>query len=867
MNVLETRFVFDDKDGIKIDYVRNKLTQANDSINNFGKGSLIGKNLADAIKPAESAFDSLNKKVNDSTFKPTISRYWEAEENKTIGSLKAIENAVTKTNNSISSLSPPSLKNDEFVKTLQPEVKFKIDDKSFIDLDKLQKKADDTRKTFADISAQRINSGQIGNLTKELVSAHERSKQLAGDIRNIKTELASPNRKSSIRFLTDELIAAEREADSLNRKLNSLPAGVGSARNGNNSLKLSSFQKQNLSYQINDVLTGLASGQNVTQIAAQQSGQIAQIFSPAQASALVAAYAPLVGILGAGAAALALTYKITGDIRAEAEKRLKIEENLSKEYTKQQKEIKNARRDFETDRRLQTYEQNFSSAVKDDSVEDLKKRRANLLKLVDINPDPNGSDAFISAFKNQIKAIDAQINSAYETRRIAREKELMSYQNFINSQKQINAIEIENNLNFGKALAASRSGGVALIRQTTLLETEALKKQIEINNQFALSAKRNLSPEDLKEGKDLDIAFKNAADNARIQGQINTLQLTSQKQIADELKNNERRVIDLGKAYKSVFNELSAKVNSDNPFVVIFAESRSELDKLKDSLRGLPEEMQRAAIASQQAINRNKLFEARIDNNLSAFDLRETANRFRNPPADSLVDKQRFEEIVKSDIRRGLFSNGSFGTYGSSLAIGAGADYEKLTDGQKRDIYEINQLKNLRNPNANFNSLFSSDVNDRSLISRLARERVANPNENLSLNERLQKQLSIINSGVSTDGERGIADRRLIGLTSGLDPAQIRADLREQIAAANEREAVRKEKYESELLRVQKDELEVSRRIADVQEKLLKIAEKQGLEGLNNLLQIQLLDKTDNGIELLGASGTQADVRRTYFDE
>src|SRR5215204_7102709 len=98
-NLLETRFVFDDKEGIKIDAIQKKLTDANGDINNLGKNSLFGKNLADSIKPAENALDSLTNKVNDSVSKPTISRYWEAEENKTIGSLKAIENAIAKTNN------------------------------------------------------------------------------------------------------------------------------------------------------------------------------------------------------------------------------------------------------------------------------------------------------------------------------------------------------------------------------------------------------------------------------------------------------------------------------------------------------------------------------------------------------------------------------------------------------------------------------------------------------------------------------------------------------------------------------------------------------------------------------------------------
>lgn len=329
-----------------------------------------------------------------------------------------------------------------------------------------------------------------------------------------------------------------------------------------------------------------------------------------------------------------------------------------------------------------------------------------------------------------------------------------------------------------------------------------------------------------------------------------------QKKINDEIDKGKKKVDDLGKAYKSVFDNLSVKTNSQNPFVQLFSDSRTELDKLKESIKGLPEELQKAAIASQQALNKNKLFETRLDNNLSAFDLRETANRFRSPQSDTLVDRRRFEEIVQNSISRGNFFGGVFGTYGSNLSNRFGG-FDKLSDLQKRDIYEVEQLKLLRG---------DGGAGDRSLISRLARERVGGTDENLSLNDRLRKQLSIINSGVSNEAERGIADRRLIGLSSGLDPSQIKAELREQIAAANEREAVRKENYERELLNIERENLEINKKIAAAQDKLLQIAEKDGLEGLNNYLKITVEDKTSGGIST-GSAGTQDDVRNNYFNE
>lgn len=764
-NVLETSFIFNDRDSAKVDTLFNKLTTANDKLNNLGKNSLVGKNIADSIKPAETALDSLTKKVDDSVQKPTISRYWETEETKTIGSLKAIENAVNKTNNLFSGAgSSPAMIKPATVLPDLPKVAFKTDEKNFIDLERIQKKADGINKSFAEISASRLNGGQIGTLTKEIVVAQERSKQLASDIRNIKTELGKTTSKSSIRFLTEELQAAEREADQLNRKLNTLPVGAGAGKGiGANNLRLSSFQKQNLSYQVNDVLTGIASGQNLTQIAAQQSGQIAQIFNPAQASALVAAYAPLVGILAAGAASIALVYKITGDLRAEAEKRLKIEENLSKEYTKQNKARKEAINDLRDAETAQKFGRSFAGELKNLDDEALKRRQETFRKTFSFNPVGESAEKA----QNSILAINDELARRQDERR-----------------RQADEAFNQRNENFKK----SQTGAIVLENK---LQVEIEKSKIKVG--------------------------------------------------------------ELGKAYKSVFDSLAQKSASNNPFVSLFFDSRIELEKLKESLKGLPEEMQRAAIASQQAINRNKLFETRLDNNLSAFDLRETAEKFRNPNQTE-AENARLREIVQ----RSIDTKNSYGEFitRQNKILNKNGDIN-LTREQERSIYEVEQLRFLRG---------DGGVNDRSLISRLARERVNGFDQNISLNERLQKQLSIINSGVSTESERGIADRRLIGLSNGLDPAQIKADLREQIAAANEREAVRKENYERELLRVQTEDLDVNRKILANQEKLLKIAEKDGLEGLNKFLEITVRDETRGGVTT-GSSGTQTDVRNNYFND
>ena len=96
-------------------------------------------------------------------------------------------------------------------------------------------------------------------------------------------------------------MAEEQLAADANRARAALEGG----RSGSVGLfGLRPYELQNLSYQINDVVTGLASGQHVTQVIAQQGGQILQLFPRAVSSVVGALKNP--AVLGAGVAIGAL---------------------------------------------------------------------------------------------------------------------------------------------------------------------------------------------------------------------------------------------------------------------------------------------------------------------------------------------------------------------------------------------------------------------------------------------------------------------------------------------------------------------------------------------------------------------------------
>ena len=110
----------------------------------------------------------------------------------------------------------------------------------------------------------------------------------------------------------DELAKAEEHlALQANRAREALANSGGTGKLGLFGLK--PYEFQNLSYQINDVFTGLASGQHLTQVIAQQGGQILQLFPKVANSGIGAFSNPAVLGFVATVGALALGIKHAAD--------------------------------------------------------------------------------------------------------------------------------------------------------------------------------------------------------------------------------------------------------------------------------------------------------------------------------------------------------------------------------------------------------------------------------------------------------------------------------------------------------------------------------------------------------------------------
>ena len=133
-----------------------------------------------------------------------------------------------------------------------------------------------------------------------------------------------------------------------------------------------------------------------------------------------------------------------------------------------------------------------------------------------------------------------------------------------------------------------------------------LKKKFVCKNQFISEQVRNLTPEERSgsKGKEVALAAVEAVNRLERQGAIVKLEAT--RQINDEIEKGHKKADELTKKATSIFDSLFTKLNAQNPIALAFSEGQKELDKLKESLKGLSPELQKQAIAIQTKLNADK---------------------------------------------------------------------------------------------------------------------------------------------------------------------------------------------------------------------------------------------------------------------
>lgn len=825
-NELKTSFVFDDRDFKKIDALHRKLTDVNASFNNLGGsvkfGETVGKNAmiaGESVDKLTKKFDDFKTKADNLNFKPTISRHWENEASSVSKSADKIKLATDKLNNPTYTPGKPTGFNPAGADSTKPAFADKYGP-AFSDIENRLGKVQTGFQKLA-------GKGQFDMISQGAFAAEKKVNDLTNRLRSLKAESADPSNIKYFEQYKNGIRDAEKELSRFEAKQRALTnvtgAGGRDAVGRPTGLQLSGFQKTNLSYQVNDIATMAAMGANPTQIIASQAGQIAQIFSPEQVAAFTAKYAALVPILGAGAAAIGLTWKITGDIREDAERRLKTEEKITATLNKQRLAAQELSNDFNK-RQKEDAERRRIQYFQEDTPIDLIRTKRNSLEQgmgrLANNTTAEGVE-LLAAYRNEFELLDKQLKDFDRSR----EKIAKAAPDLAFDQRKL---DFKNNQESERLSIEKRNAEMA----------ERFRKSLEAGNE---------------------------------------------------------KVKELGKTYTETFENIFQKTNQLNPFSQVFSEADKTLQTLKNSIKGLPADLQNAAISLQNNLNSNALFSTRLDNALNAFDLRDSAAGFRNfkeKPFEIKDKDQFFKDYIDfygKRIEEGLSKKLLENTFGSPVYVTDRSQFSQVSGGGS--VRRENRPFTGYAQNATFGGTTQYDLRDGLNLAfdrvsgggSIRRERSfsdlsefekqkylstvnqVDDTKNLSLQNRLDKQFSIINSlGAANPEQIALANRKIISLTQGVDPSQLTSSQREQAALAREREAVRVENAEREAKADRAAQLAVSKSIDVHLAAIRKIAEKDGIEGVNKAIEITVKDETNSGVKVLGATPTQKDMIGYY---
>lgn len=582
---------------------------------------------------------------------------------------------------------------------------------------------------------------------------------------NLSIDLVINDRDATVKLdsFKGNLVKAEIEASRLGTAGSVAFEKLGGGANRSiQPLQLAKGQAQQLSFQINDIATSLASGASPFQVMAQQGGQVIQAFGgvngtlAATKAALAAVGLSLGGLAvfgGLAAAGLAVV-KITESIRTEAERRLKAEEAIVAAMNRQRllgiEIAKNTERVLKQD----AADDQFSQFLKNGSIDDLQRRLENIRRLQNV-----GGNTDVGVDPKTGKAI--AVESEASKRRV----------------EELRRLEQE-----------IRERG----RQTSSDRSNVFEQQAE--------------------------NYKKSQESAR----------KAQEEFAKSVEEGRKKVGELGKTYNAVLDGIVQRSNANNPFVQLFSEADRSMKVLRENTRGLSRDVIAQFEAMEQKANSLKLFEARIESGLGALGLRNEAANFRNP-----VDPEKNRLQQDAIIRQFLADNPN---YGNSFFGGSG-DFRSITYDQ----------------NGNMDEATRRDILSRSQLGRNTLETPAD-----RLNKTLQDQFNLLNQNARSPDEQRIADRRFAALTQGVNPLELSDRNREAAAAVREREAVRIESAEKEAIDVARESRDLQKRIAESQEKLLLIAEKQGIRGV----EIAIRDGTSGGVDV--KSPTSSDTGSLY---
>ncbi len=624
-NELSVEFIFNDRDGFKVDSLKKNFIEVNTEANSL----------------------KTDKSVNE----------FNKLENAGLNSLNRIKNATNEING------------------LPVKPSIEIPKKPLADLetlkyqtDEVKRKALEVQKSFGSIAKERLSSGNVSHLTKEIETARDRSKQLTDDIRQIKTELNKPNRKSSIAFLTEELRGAEKETESLNRKLSTLQspdrlrAGQLSPKTTAQRRGITDFQRSALEIAddfapagTNRIFNAVAReilllGTAETTLAA--STTTATVATTAQTTANAAAgvtaaatttaveaetaaffglsYASL-GVFAAAAAAGFAVISTSQTIREQSEKRLLNEQSIAGAISKQVLGLRDALTEYDKFEKRLSDNELFSNRIKSD------------VNSFDAGAVKKEQDRIRSENKSTITEINRlQADLAQKEKSLEYAKNRNVNQNLLTTlgigneytagQKQTDVAAAERAVEkTRKRIAENESAlerGKGAFQQTNEALNDIRTKQNEVFNE-----KNEIFKKSQKDARDFD------------QSQIKSL------------KKSEDQITAI-KLLKSEFNTFAAESASNkNPFVSLFAEADSAGERMEKRFKSLGSEYVKLATEIEKNNIAKKLNELKFESDKKALGFEQSAASVSRIRDTQFTSFERAISIVERKVDSALKIN------------------------------------------------------------------------------------------------------------------------------------------------------------------------------------------------------------------
>ena len=591
--------------------------------------------------------------------------------------------------------------------------------------------------------------------------------------------------------------------------------------------RLTYQQKTQLSFQANDVISGLAMGQSPFQILAQQGGQIVQVFQQTKvtqegvvkattaAATAQAAFAAnsrqaaveiakghqsmtllgasaigLGAIAAAGLVTIGAVYKATRDIEEAAQRRLATEKAiqgvLNEQYLTQvkfKKELEGdaADRDFRAvlaagqgnpaylqtllSRTVRTQEEEFNRVSRDLTRRGVYASALGLRSQEELDRLGIKNGLSSEAYINQGKP------AGYDERQERLRKQIKELTAELDQARRDAPSSVDRQIQ-EQALQSARNAREAEL-QAYVKRFEDQQKNLE-----RVLKKRNATVAELQKGLAAVMRTPLTEDTrADLVQRFND-------EIEQALERQKKKLEEVERAKNSLFD--SALSGSQNPFVQQLGRMNSEMRQLLETAKDLSPALREAFVADAQRRNRNQLAGLRIDNSLDVISLQEQARDFKRG------FRQGDEAEILRQAQRRLFPN-----YSS-----AGAREAAL---QK----EIEVQREL-----------------------VQKEKAAD----------LDKRLRVLS------GNDPIANAKLVQFAQNLDPASLNYNQRQQVTSAFEREADRKLRFEENA--------------NDFYTQMKEVISKDGLKVTvkdSNLLDITITDEKN-----LTTAGTSGNVNARY---